>query len=151
MTFKITPRVRAYRALRCLERYHHLESSDDETPVPRERIQLQVDEIPIGVYENNPGHPADAVVITDQGIHVCSDPRNYFRYDEIQSIGSLDKREHPIAIPIHLRSGCTIELPIHGNDGKLYDSFPFLTFLMRVTEDVAKRTRDERSAQQTPP
>lgn len=155
----IPVRSRCHRILRHTKNYHCLlpdmDYFDPEYAKKQYPIHLDADELIIGVYENIPGNNLashdvapedirDNIVITDQGLHLCSQTNSEKIY--FKDIATLDGPENKIddlTIHIGLKDKRKVNIPIlytgiynDGYYGK--DVFVFWSFLMQVALDQRK-------------
>lgn len=149
MPVPITKRVRDY--LEDSPQYKRAERIDWSRWASR--VQLQSDEMLLGVYHNAPDQVMDSIAVTDRGIYyVAAEAIHFVAYVDIQSIDwpVRDKeflRENPDkrGLVLTRKNGEVITIPITGSVGRGADMASFHSFLLGAcqTLDIIARKQNE--------
>src|SRR4051812_45356549 len=94
---------------------NYVDLIDGGGPIPGYTIDLPLGdgEYLIGVYENRPGEKTESVVVTNHGLLLDSQAGwRRVGYDEIIDYDLPDKTTEQLSIPVELRSGETLEIPV---------------------------------------
>lgn len=126
----MTPKVRAHRILKAMDRYIDFEQGKVPDYITPKTCN-------IGVYENEPGSAENAILITFEGIELMG--KNGCKI----SFAEMDRIEVPTAdklsvdyLNIHTAHSKTpVVLPVIGQKGRTRDAFEFLRFLKRCMAD----------------
>jgi hypothetical protein len=138
---------RAKKSLHKLASFKQLDSSSNLGGF----IKLSQDEIPYGIYENEPGKREGSVLVTDKGLYVFGSTKvDFINYDDISTTdwASHDKSlmdAHPDKriIVINVTDGKSISLPITGSTNGFADITSFSRFLggaIRNRQIVGEKT-----------
>jgi len=86
----------------------------------------------LGVIENTTGSGREAIVVTSEEMLVLEEPVvRRLRYDDIASVGRLDKDPVSETIRVARKSGGTFELPVRGQTGAIGDVQRYLLCVAR--------------------
>jgi hypothetical protein len=123
------------RAKKSLHRLSNFKPFDDSSQLDKS-LNLSQDEIPYGVYENEPGQQLGSVLVTNKGLHVFGSAKiDYINYDDISTTDwahhdkSLMDAHPDKRIIIHFLNGKSFSLPIMGSTDKFADISSFSRFL----------------------
>ncbi len=134
---KIPVASRAHRILGHMKRYVSFNSEKTFRIYP---LDLEKDEIPLGIYENIPNQIKENIIVTDKGLHYFNEDNHsekvYYR-DILKNEFPEDKLTVEV-LKIHLKNGKSIAIPIKrsSEDSRFSDVFGFMRFLNRVRSDL---------------
>ncbi|MES2608379.1 MAG: hypothetical protein V4544_06595 [Pseudomonadota bacterium] len=135
----------AHRIFPRMERYFKFGFSDKNyKDYP---INLELNETPIGVYENTPNQIKGSIIITDKGLHYCVED-NYSKtvyYGDIEDKNISEDKLTVTVLDIYLKDGSIFYLPVNRNskNSKFSDLFEIWHFLNNVTHELRKSKNTE--------
>lgn len=131
---------RVIRILRPLTQYHKHSTESLNASNRSQKVDLQIGEVYLGVYENIPDSLEDSITVTSLGLHTYRGGEwEFLNYEHIESIRIPSRKEEAAELEIHLYDGYTTRIPVRGGQGRFRDAFEFLRFLDRVRDDIRRR------------
>jgi hypothetical protein len=133
---------RAHRSLRHLSRYQSL-NADRLIDVGLTNADLEIAEIPVGIYDNSSDDLEQSIIFTSSGIYIRTVvAKTYINYAMMANVNALDDAGNETvtanALNISMKDGTSLAIPIIGRSGRFHDVWTILHYLMRVIELVNK-------------
>lgn len=120
----MTPKVRAHRILKAMDRYIDFEPGKVPDYVTPKTCH-------IGVYENEPGSAENAILVTLEGIELMGENGCKILFAEMErvEVPAGDKLSVDY-LNVHIaHSDTPVIVPVTGQKGRTRDAFEFMRFL----------------------